>query len=365
MMRFSLFLVFVCVAISRGAEAEVKTVPELEGARAAYQRALAEIRADRDKQAAPTNRTYAGRLAELRQKLSAEGEAEAASAVQAEEDRVSKGIETTPEEVRQMAGLLRILRTSYEKERSTVYFAAAKREAQAHAGWASGLEKFHAQLIKTRQLEKAALVQAERNKLARPPALFPPPAPPAPVVPNPVAPPPAAETMKLDPRLADRIKTAIAEKTTVKTDVSGAKKGDSNVPEDGALLIGFELSEFNWKGKSVKSLDPIFLTREGVFRGVLRGKHARKTTVVQARDGYAVAGLNVYSHDRLAGLQVVFMKIDAAAGKLDANATYTSNWFGTQGPTAPTQLGGDGRLVVGVHGARGADADTIGLVMMP
>jgi hypothetical protein len=166
--------------------------------------------------------------------------------------------------------------------------------------------------------------------------------------------------------LAAKIRAAIEQKKTSMTDPSGARRGSSNVPDDGALLVGFEISEFNWHSKkSVKALDPIFLTSQGVFRGEMRGKHSNQRTVVQAPAGYAVGALNTYSTDRIAGFQIIFMKIDPATGKLDTQSKYESKWFGTKGDGDPKQLAGDGRLVIGVHGATGADADTIGLVQMP
>ena len=87
-----------------------------------------------------------------------------------------------------------------------------------------------------------------------------------------------------------------------------------------------------------------------------------------ARNGYAVAGLTAYHNKaRIQGLQIVFMKIDTRTGRLDPNPTdtYRSKWFGTRGRGKPVELGGDGRLVIGVFGRSGADADSIGLVQMP
>lgn len=367
-MRLPLLIVLLaCPALALAQSPPAKTFPELEAARTAYQKALTEIRADYTRLVAPVNRTYAERLADLRQKLAADGSAAEVPAVQAEEERLRKGVETTPAEVQQMAGLLRILRTSFEKERTMACGAPIKREAEAHAAWASGLERFHAQLIQSRQTAKAAIVQAERDALARPrnldlfPAAKPVPAPaPAPAPAFAPAPP----GTKLDPALAARIKAAIDANNIILTDASGGKKGEQNIPEDGAVLLGFELSEFDWKGKSIKSLDPIFLTAEGIFRGELRGKHAPTTTVVQARDGFAVAGINVHAHDRISGFQLVFMKLDAASGKLDPATAYNSPWYGTE-PTEWIQYGGDGRIVIGVHGAHGTEAETIGLAQAP
>jgi hypothetical protein len=345
-------------ALALVADGEAQTIPEIEGPRAAYNQALTKIRADRDKLAAPANRTYAVKLEELHKKLTDEGEAAAALAVKAEQERFAKATEPTGEERRKMTGLLLALRVAYEKERAPAYMPANKLEAQAHEAWAAGLAQLQDRFTRFNQHAKAAVVKAERDKLLAAAAAA------KAAASAPILPATPAQT-PLDPRLADQIKAAIAQKTPTQTETSGKRKGSSNVPEDGALLVGFELSEFSWRGKSVKSLDPIFLTREGVFRGAIRGKHSNRRTVVEAHPGYAVGGLHVYSHDRVGGLQLVFMKIDTATGKLDPQSSYTSPWYGTQGEGEPIRLGCDGKLVIGVHGASGADVDTIGLVQMP
>ena len=350
------FLFALLCLIDTGA-AQLTTIPEIEGPRAAYQRALADIRAERDKLAATTTRTYAERLADLQTRLTDEGDTQAAAAVHIEMDRMAKGIEPTNEERRKMTGLLLALRVAYEKARGPAFIAAAKKEEQAHVAWATGLGQLEAHLTGLKQLEKVAVVKAERAKVDQATAVA------KAVATTPL--PAATAGPKLDAALAEKIKTAIAEKRILKTEVAGNRAGPANVPEDGALLIGFELSEFKWKGLSVKALDPIFLTAEGIFRGAMRGKHSKQRTVVQAPDGYAVGALNVYTHDRMQGLQMIFMKLDPATGRLDPKSFYETKWYGTKGEGEPVKLGGDGRLVIGVHGAYGNAAPVIGLVMMP
>lgn len=352
---FSLFLLLaernVCLA-------QAPTIPEIENARAAYQRALADIKTERDTKSGPALRAYAERLADLKTRLTDEGDATAADAVQKEIERVAKGIEPTNEERRKMTGLLLALRVLYEKSRGDAYVAAAKKEAQAHAAWANGLAQLEDQLTRLRQTQKVAVVKAERARLApAPPQNIAPPAPP-------VAAKPAGPL--LNPALAEKIKSAIEQKTVIKTNLAGNKPGPSNVPDDGAVLIGFELSEFQWKdAPSVKSLDPIFLTAEGIFRGVLRGKPSKHKSVVQAPDGYAVGALNVYTHERIAGLQIVFMKMDLVTGKLDPQQRLETKWYGAKLEGEPTVVGGDGRPVIGIHGFHENAARTIGLVQMP
>jgi hypothetical protein len=338
--------------------AQVSTIPEIEGPRAAYQRALDGIRAERDAQTAPTKRAYAERLEDLKTRLADEGDAAGAEAVRLEAERLAKGIEPTAEERRKMTGLLLAVRFAYEKSRGVAYIAAAKKEAQAHAAWATGLGQLEEQLTRQGQAAKVAIVKAERARLAQTAAAAhaaaaaPPPA-------KPVGP-------TLDAAFAEKIKTAIEQKKVVKTAFVGLKGGQPNVPDDGAVLLGFELSEYTWKGsQTVKALDPIFLTTEGIFRGVLRGKHSKQRSVVQAPDGYALGALNVYTNERIAGLQIIFMKFDPATGTLDPQKRLETKWYGTKGEGEPTVLGGDGHVVVGLHGSHENAARAIGLVMMP
>jgi hypothetical protein len=365
MIRLLIFPLFASALTAIAAD--VNTIPEIEAGRTAYHQALAKIRAERDQQTAGSKQTYTKRVQDLQKKLAEEGDTKGADAAQEEADRLARGVEPTNEERRKMIGLLLALRVAYEKDRGPVYIAAAKREAQAHAAWDTGLGQLEAHLTKLRQLNKVAVVKAERARVDAAKAEAIAAANPPPIDGAPTTPPPspgAASGQTLDAGLAEKIKAAIAQKKTSMTATSGTRRGSSNVPDDGALLIGFEVSEFGWRGKSVKALDPIFLTNQGVFRGEMRGKHSKERTVVQAPAGYAVGALNVYSHDRIGGMQIIFMKIDSATGKLDPQSKYESKWFGTKGEGDPKQLGGDGRLVIGVHGATGADADTIGLVQM-
>jgi hypothetical protein len=351
-MRVSHFAGVVLLALTLSVHGAT-TVPELEAGRAKYQEALANIRVQRDREAAPFTKTYGQNLQKLYDKFIGEGEGEAAAAVKEEQERVARGAEPTNEERRKMQGLLLASRVAYEKARGMSYIAASQLEVQAHASWSAGLAQLKAFFAKQGQAEKAAVVQAELDKLAKPVV---------PVIPATPAGP------KLDDHLADKIKAAIAAGTTALTPASRekeAKDKPTEVPGEGAVLIGFELSEFAWRGKSVKCLEPIYLGRDGVFHGMSRGKHSRDRQTVQAADGFAVAGVNVQSHDRIGAFQVVFMKLNPATGTLDPATAYASKWYGKQIDGDPVKLGGDGKLVVGVHGAKGADTDTIGLVQLP
>lgn len=175
---------------------------------------------------------------------------------------------------------------------------------------------------------------------------------------------------QLSAPLAARIAKAIADGTCTPTESSKEAGGGTDTPKDGAVLVGFEYLLDQTGGKpDVRSLRPVYLTAKGMVKGEDRGEFPKVSGRVVARAGYAVAGLVTWHNERrIAGIQVIFGKLDQNAGKLDLTPqnSYESKWLGTKPRNEPTKkLGGDGRLPVGVFGNRGADADTIGLILLP
>lgn len=84
---------------------------------------------------------------------------------------------------------------------------------------------------------------------------------------------------------------------------------------------------------------------------------------LMARPGYAVGGLVVRSKRYVNAVQVVFLKL-TADGKLDARDSYTSPWIGHEKVgTAEEKLGGNGRLVIGLHCKQGAILNAVALVL--
>lgn len=185
--------------------------------------------------------------------------------------------------------------------------------------------------------------------------------------------PPTAPTTgagaRLDAPLADKIAAAVTAHTYTLTISSEEPGGGQDIPNGGALLVGFEILNDHSKNMAdVRSIRPYFLTRGAIAAGKDRGELPKVTDKIMARAGYAVAGLLTYQNDfRIQGIQVIFGKIDTRTGRLDVSpaSSYKSKWTGTRDHGAPKQLGGDGRLVIGVYGKMGADADSIGLIQMP
>lgn len=180
----------------------------------------------------------------------------------------------------------------------------------------------------------------------------------------------ADSTSRLSDPLAARIAKAIADGTCKPTESSKEPGGGTETPKEGAVLVGFEFLLDQTGGKpDVRSLRPVYLTAKGTVKGEDRGQLEKVSGRVVARPGYAVATLVTWHNERrIAGMQVIFGKLDQNTGKLDLTPqnSYESKWLGTKPRNEPTKkLGGDGRLAVGVFGNRGSDADTIGLIQMP
>lgn len=122
-----------------------------------------------------------------------------------------------------------------------------------------------------------------------------------------------------------------------------------NVPEEGALLIGFLIDDSD---RFLNYVQPIYLTAAGEKLGPAYGVPDRFGLVgdilrVKARPGYAVGEITVRTGETIDGLGITFMKV--TENGLDPNDSYRSPWLG--GRDGSTLIvGGDGSFLVGVHG---------------
>ena len=148
----------------------------------------------------------------------------------------------------------------------------------------------------------------------------------------------------------------------------GGDKGNvfAIIRENGALLTGFAFHVGEYEGnKVVQGIQPIFTTVEGKVRGPMLGTPVGLEIAVEAREGYAVAGLTGKGGHVLDGLEVSFMRIKDSRIALDPADSYASDWIGGPGGEAEAQLGGDGRPVVGIFGRAGVNLDALGVVQAP
>jgi hypothetical protein len=83
-------------------------------------------------------------------------------------------------------------------------------------------------------------------------------------------------------------------------------------------------------------------------------------TTIQAKKGYAVAGIVEKCGALVDGFKVIFMRVGRTS--LDPGHSYESDWIGGPGGDAEQKLGGDGRPVIGICGRCGDDLNSLGLI---
>ncbi|MDB6174097.1 MAG: hypothetical protein JWL59_3408 [Chthoniobacteraceae bacterium] len=355
----SLHLAYTSLAQVPGAPTQL---PELDALRVPYQKNLAATQAYRETKMAPVTSAYAAALEKLEKDATTRGEIVNAGRIKTERDRLESKNELTAAERDQMPPPLRAVYDKYQNDAKPIVTMVQQEERKQTRQYLTSLESLQRHFTAQKEVAKAAIVDTERAAI--PPALL-----------GVSAPAPDKKTVatstvivngKLDPVLADKIAEVVKNGSVKITESSGKPGGNRDVPETGALLVGFEFQEMKYaKGLYMRSLRPYFMTREKIVAGIDRGKVETVSEKVMARSGYAVAGLLTVAGGK--GVRVIFMKIDPVTGHFDTapNSTYMSKWIGTKNRDTPIQIGGDGHFIIGVYGLTGADADTIGLVEMP
>ena len=356
--RLGWFCLFVFAAV-----AQTPVIPEIAAVRDPHMRNLALIRTAREQRAAPITAAYLAALARLEKQPPSD------PAIAAERERLAAKREPLDHERKAMPPALAELRVRYDNDLARSNAPFQQQEQQYTRQYISALDTLQHRLTAQNQVAKAAAARTESLAAA---ATLPQAATPLPANNNK----PIAEstirssTVKaggaLEPALADKLVAAAAAKAYTRTESTSqnpAMPGGIDVPEAGGLLVGFEFFEVG-KEKRIRSLRPYYMTREGIVAGKDRGKMEKVTDKIIARPGYAVAGfLGVAGKN---GMQILFMKIDPAAGRFvsDSANTYKSAWFGEKSRDKPLQIGGDGRFIIGVYGKTGADCDDLGLLLM-
>ena len=144
--------------------------------------------------------------------------------------------------------------------------------------------------------------------------------------------------------------------------------GDTVFKDDapeGGLLVGMEigLGKF-FNNDVIRSGRAIYRVDGKDSFGTQRGSDTSNVITVRAKPGYAVGAVTIKAGLTADGMSFTFMKI--VDGKLDPKDSYESEWVGGKGGGAPTKLGGDGALVVGIIGKTNAkDLTGLGLSTKP
>lgn len=132
-----------------------------------------------------------------------------------------------------------------------------------------------------------------------------------------------------------------------------------NVPEEGALLIGFLTDDHM---EHLNYVRPIYLTATEEKLGPAYGVPDRFASApgdvlrIKARPGYAVGEITVRAGEVLDGFGVVFMKV--TENGLDPSDSYRSPWLGGRDGSTLI-IGGDGSFLVGVHGKIAFDTGSV------
>jgi hypothetical protein len=166
----------------------------------------------------------------------------------------------------------------------------------------------------------------------------------------------------------------IAEAKTSDTEIIGFPAMNykyREVPQEGGVLIGLE-GAFEPKGtRQIRSVRPIFLTKNGERLGPWIGKDSPPNNaplnpvVTRGKEGYVVIGMSVRANIFIEGYSLRFAKLDK--GRLNLNDNYESPWIGDQRKGDSKNVGGLGVLAVGICGYRGLTHEpcAIGLVGVP
>ena len=150
------------------------------------------------------------------------------------------------------------------------------------------------------------------------------------------------------------------------------KQAFAHVPEQAALLVGFDIS---YNGREVVAVRPIFLNGKGQSNGPAFGVAAtankKKSQMaaaivnkhIVAKKGFAVSGIKAKGGLGVTGMSITFMEIGPTG--LNTANSYESPWIGVEGSIdRETDLTGNGLPVVGVYGhGSGTIISALGLIV--
>jgi hypothetical protein len=149
-----------------------------------------------------------------------------------------------------------------------------------------------------------------------------------------------------------------------RTTFIGGISGDpfEDLPNPRSLLVGFNCTVVPRPGGTpvVKSVQPIYFAGGRTVASKVYGHEEGDTIAIEAKKGYAVAGIVAKGGDFVDGFKVIFMRIGKQS--LDTTTSYESDWVGGQGGNPEKVLGGDGEPVIGIYGISGSDLNRLGLI---
>ncbi len=116
--------------------------------------------------------------------------------------------------------------------------------------------------------------------------------------------------------------------------------------EENALLIGlgFTISD----DEKIKTIQPVFFKRDRVVFGEGVGSPGPDSTLVLAKEGFAVGEIEVSQQDSIHSFRIRFMKMTRTG--LDSRDNYCSSWYGLQTGPIATIRNKQGAPVVAFYG---------------
>ncbi len=135
-------------------------------------------------------------------------------------------------------------------------------------------------------------------------------------------------------------------------------------PAKPSVLIGFEYTTSTLYGGhlTIKSLRPIFRSRDGESVGEWHGVPHGEVHRAKAKKGYVVSGIVAKTGHRVDGMRLICMRVEH--GRLNSEDAYQSEWIGGRGGGAETKYAANGCPIVGICGRQGHDLDAIGFIQV-
>lgn len=175
---------------------------------------------------------------------------------------------------------------------------------------------------------------------------------------------PSDDAETLPPSMADAVRQAIATGTAWCTQVHGGAFAQIPFQEHVAvgILIGYRVGvQKFFSNDTVCSLQPIYLTSDGVRLGDFHGKPSDRVVELRAKPGYAVGATVMRGGGGMDAVTLTYMRIDDTS--LDPNDAYASDKVGGPGGGEFT-FDGHGTPIIGICGKTTPDNNWTGAGMI-
>lgn len=136
----------------------------------------------------------------------------------------------------------------------------------------------------------------------------------------------------------------------------------TDVTPAGGVLVGVRASCDGQPKATVRAIRPLYLSADGYSEGEKHGTGGEFETVVIARPGFAVGGIEYHRFGDSAGLRLLFVRVNPMG--LDAQESYFSPWLGYPWERGQQRTDSGQRFVAGITGYTGEVLNGIGLMLV-